>query len=138
MTSKLKKNNESNELDDSTLFYLESSKKLLSFFNDTIEYKNPSIDLVMSSPTGCMVIVEVMKSYYQNSELTKQNLISKVVSGIRLNMNQSSVYKLVDNAISSGIFESQIKENDKRVRIIVPTKKTIDEMEKWFDKIKLV
>ena len=53
-------------------------------------------------------------------------------------MNQSSVYKLVDNAISSGIFESQIKENDKRVRIIVPTKKTIDEMEKWFDKIKLV
>ena len=92
----------------------------------------------MSSPTGCMVITEVMKSYYLNTNLSKQDLVNKVVSGVSLSMNQSSVYKIVDKAIKNQIFSSVLKEDDKRVRLIVPTNQTVNDMEKWFDEINLV
>ena len=119
-------------------FYLKSSEKLLSFFNNTLNKSNDSIDLVFSSPTGCMIIVEVMVNYYLNKELTKQNLVANVVNGISQNMNQSSVYKLVDRAIEKNIFISVLKDNDKRVHLIVPSSKTINDMQIWFDDIKLV
>ena len=50
-------------------FYLESATKLMTFFNNTLKNRNPSIDLIMSSPTGCMLIVEVMKNYYLNKNV---------------------------------------------------------------------
>ena len=53
-------------------------------------------------------------------------------------MNQSSVYKMVDKAIEQGIFTMYLKKDDKRVRLITPSEKTIKDMEKWFDEIKLV
>ena len=123
---------------DKDLFYLESSKKLISFFNNTLEHRNDCIDLIMSSPTGCMVVVEVMKSYYLQIELTKQNLVRKVVDGISFNMNESSVYKMINKAIDKIIFQSKLKNTDRRVRLILPTEKTLNDMGNWFDKIKLV
>ena len=110
----------------------------MTFFNNTLKNRNPSIDLIMSSPTGCMLIVEVMKNYYLNTDLTKQNLVKKTVDGISLNMNQSSVYKLLDRSIEQNIFVSVLKENDKRVRLILPSDKTVSDMEKWFDEIEIV
>ena len=134
----LSENNQKSKDENKKDFYLKSSKKLISFFNNTINRRNPSVDLIMSSPTGCMVITEVMKSYYLNTNLSKQDLVNKVVSGVSLSMNQSSVYKIVDKAIKNQIFSSVLKEDDKRVRLIVPTNQTVNDMEKWFDEINLV
>ena len=92
----------------------------------------------MSSPTGCMIITEVMKNFYLKKDLSKQDLVTKTVNGVSLNMNQSSVYKMVDKAIEQGIFTMYLKKDDKRVRLITPSEKTIKDMEKWFDEIKLV
>ena len=133
-------NKNGQEFDDENRrdFYLKSSKKLISFFNNTVNNRNPSVDLVMSSPTGCMIITEVMKSYYLDKGLSKQDLVNKVVSGVSLSMNQSSVYKIVDKAIKNRIFDSVLKRDDKRVRLIIPTNQTINDMEKWFDEINLV
>ena len=119
-------------------FYLDSAKKLISFFNNTLKNKSLSIDLVMSSPTGCIAITEVMKNYYLKKDLTKQDLVRKVVEGVRLNMNQSSVYKIIDKAIDQNIFKSFLKKEDKRVHLIMPSEKTIKDMENWFDEIDLV
>ena len=136
--SSSKKNINVDNRDNFDQFYLQSSQKLISFFNNTLNNRNPSIDLIMSSPTGCMIITEVLMSYYMKKELTKQNLVRKVVDGISLNMNQSSVYKLVDKAIEQGIFDSFLSKKDKRVRLITPSQKTIADMEKWFDEIQIV
>lgn len=138
MDSQSLKKIEKNYINEKDEFYLNSSKKLISFFNNTINNRNPSIDLIMSSPTGCMIITEVMKNFYLKKDLSKQDLVTKTVNGVSLNMNQSSVYKMVDKAIEQGIFTMYLKKDDKRVRLITPSEKTIKDMEKWFDEIKLV
>ena len=79
-----------------------------------------------------------MKNFYLKKDLSKQDLVTKTVNGVSLNMNQSSVYKIVDKAIKNQIFSSVLKEDDKRVRLIVPTNQTVNDMEKWFDEINLV
>ena len=79
-----------------------------------------------------------MKNFYLKKDLSKQDLVTKTVNGVSLNMNQSSVYKMVDKAIEQGIFTMYLKKDDKRVRLITPSEKTIKDMEKWFDEIKLV
>ena len=63
MDSQSLKKIEKNYINEKDEFYLNSSKKLISFFNNTINNRNPSIDLIMSSPTGCMIITEVMKNF---------------------------------------------------------------------------
>tara|TARA_B100001123_G_C15143113_1_gene960381 strand:- start:693 stop:1109 length:417 start_codon:yes stop_codon:yes gene_type:complete len=138
MVAEIQKKYDRNIRKNDPNFYLESATKLMTFFNNTLKNRNPSIDLIMSSPTGCMLIVEVMKNYYLNTDLTKQNLVKKTVDGISLNMNQSSVYKLLDRSIEQNIFVSVLKENDKRVRLILPSDKTVSDMEKWFDEIEIV
>ena len=103
---------------------LENLEKDLDFSNN----KFKTVKFFRKDISSVWVWFIILKSYYKNTKVTPEivlNIIPKEYA------SRVTIFKILDDADKKKYFTKETDINDKRKFIISPTKKTLEEFEKW-------
>ena len=92
------------------------------------DWNKPSIKFFRSNNAyGYIFWLTLMNAYYENNDLSTESIILKLVKYA----SRRTILDFIDKGIKANFIEKKSLLPDKRKKIIVPSKLTIGEYEKW-------
>ena len=93
------------------------------------------INWFQQSPLHWLFVLFLMKNYYLNKELSKQELLEAINEHLVIDGKRTltTEFKYIDDAISKKFIYSKVSTTDSRKRLLYPTQKTIDSINNWFN-----
>tara|TARA_Y100000590_G_C15559552_1_gene954183 strand:+ start:192 stop:605 length:414 start_codon:yes stop_codon:yes gene_type:complete len=118
------------ELNKESLIQIELHIKSIS--KNTV--RDEVINWFQQSPLHWLFILFVMKSYFLDEELSKQQLVEKINEHVVQEGKKTitTEFRYIDDAISKGFIHSTTSPNDARKKTISPTDRTITSINNWF------
>ena len=116
---------------------LEKNKVLVDFCIASISKETIRDDIVnwfQQSPLHWLFILTVMRYYYQNKDLSKQELLESINLHLATDGKKTitTEFKYIDDAIQKGYVSSESSKADSRKKLIMPSKETVNSVETWF------
>ena len=112
------------------------SEKYLQFINSHLERNLPGdnvINYFHRSGSHWLILLFIMKSYYEKKHINKTYLTRKVIEKINYRKTQASEAKYLQEAIFQGFIIEIDHRTDHRQKILLPSKSTIKDVENWLD-----
>ena len=110
--------------------------KYLQYINSHLERNSPEdniINFFHRSSSHWLILLFIMKSYYENKPINKTHLTRKVIEKINYQKTQASEAKYLQEAIFQGFIIEIDHPTDHRQKILLPSKSTIKDVEDWMD-----
>ena len=111
-------------------------EKYLQYINSHLERNTPEenvINFFHRSSSHWLILLFVMKFYYEKKHINKSHLTRKVIEKINYRKTQASEAKYLQEAISQGFIIEIDHLTDHRQKILIPSKRTIKDVEDWMD-----
>ena len=110
--------------------------KYLQYINSHLERNTPEdniINFFHRSPSHWLILLFIMKSYYENKPINKTHLTRKVIEKINYRKTQASEAKYLQEAILNGYILEVNHPTDHRQKVLFPSEITIKDVESWLD-----
>ena len=116
---------------------LEKNKVLVDFCIASISKETIRDDIMnwfQQSPLHWLFILTVMRYYYENKDLSKQELLESINKHLATDGKKTitTEFKYIDDAIQKGYVTSESSSADSRKKLIMPSKETVNSVETWF------
>ena len=110
----------------------------IDFLINSISKKNNDDNIIhwfQQSPLHWLLILFVLKSYFKNIELSKNELLEEINEHIILESKKTMTteYKYIEDAIRKGYLVQKISTIDSRKKIISPSQETKLSMSLWMN-----
>ena len=115
----------------------EKNKVLVDFCIASISKETIRDDVVnwfQQSPLHWLFVLTVMRYYYENKDLSKQELLESINQHLATDGKKTitTEFKYIDDAIQKGYVTSESSSSDSRKKLIMPSKETVNSIENWF------
>ncbi len=115
----------------------EKNKVLVDFCIASISKETIKDDVVnwfQQSPLHWLFVLTVMRYYYENKDLSKQELLESINQHLATDGKKTitTEFKYIDDAIQKGYVTSESSSSDSRKKLIMPSKETVNSIENWF------
>ena len=115
----------------------EKNRILIDFCIASISKETIRDDIInwfQQSPLHWLFILTVMKYYYQNKDLSKQELLESINLHLPTDGKKTitTEFKYIDDAVQKGYVTSESSKADSRKKLIMPSNETINSIETWF------
>ena len=115
----------------------EKNKVLVDFCIASISKETIRDDVVnwfQQSPLHWLFVLTVMRYYYKNKDLSKQELLESINQHLATDGKKTitTEFKYIDDAIQKGYVTSESSSADSRKKLIMPSKETVNSIENWF------
>ena len=115
----------------------EKNKVLIDFCIASISKETIRDDVVnwfQQSPLHWLFVLTVMRYYYENKDLSKQELLESINQHLATDGKKTitTEFKYIDDAIQKGYVTSESSSSDSRKKLIMPSKETVNSIENWF------
>ena len=113
------------------------NKVLIDFCIASISKETIRDDVVnwfQQSPLHWLFVLTVMRYYYENKDLSKQELLESINQHLATDGKKTitTEFKYIDDAIQKGYVTSESSSSDSRKKLIMPSKETVNSIENWF------
>ena len=111
-------------------------EKYLQYINSHLERNTPEdnvINFFHRSSSHWLILLFVMKSYYEKDNINKTHLTRKVIEKINYRKTQASEAKYLQEAISNGFIIETNHPTDHRQKVLLPSENTVKDVESWLD-----
>src|SRR6056300_748561 len=111
--------------------YLMNYLKLLEILENDLNISNSKFETVKffrKDITSVWVWFIVLISYYKKTKVTSEMILNTIPKEYA---SRVTIFKILDDSVKKKYFNKEVDINDKRKFIISPTKKTLEEFEKW-------
>ena len=115
----------------------EKNKVLVDFCIASISKETIKDDVVnwfQQSPLHWLFVLTVMRYYYKNKDLSKQELLESINQHLATDGKKTitTEFKYIDDAVQKGFVTSESSKADSRKKLIMPSNETINSIETWF------
>ena len=115
----------------------EKNKVLIDFCIASISKETIRDDIMnwfQQSPLHWLFVLTVMRYYYKNKDLSKQELLESINQHLATDGKKTitTEFKYIDDAIQKGYVTSESSSADSRKKLIMPSKETVNSIENWF------
>ena len=114
-------------------------EKYLQYINSHLERNTPEnnvINFFHRSSSHWLILLFVMKFYYEKKHINKTHLTRKVIEKINYRKTQASEAKYLQEAIYNGYILEVNHPTDSRQKVLFPSVSTIKDVENWLDAFK--
>ena len=111
------------------------SQKIAKYNNKFLDqYNNIDTNILnfKVSGYGTLVLYNIMKGYYDNKPLTAEQIITGIDSKFG---SRNAVLNLIKKSEKAGIISRVISKQDKREKVIIPSKSLIESHKKMLNSI---
>ena len=112
-------------------------EKYLQYINSHLERNTPEnnvINFFHRTGSHWLILLYIMKFYYEKKHLNKTHLTRMVIEKINYRKTQASESKYLKEAISNGYILEINHPTDHRQKVLLPSESTINDIENWLDK----
>ena len=111
-------------------------EKYLQYINSHLARNTPEenvINFFHRSSSHWLILLFVMKFYYEKKHINKSHLTRKVIEKINYRKTQVSEAKYLQEAIYNGYILEVNHPTDSRQKVLFPSVSTIKDVENWLD-----
>jgi len=111
--------------------------KYLQYINSHLERNTPEnnvINFFHRTGSHWLILLYIMKFYYEKKHLNKTHLTRMVIEKINYRKTQASESKYLKEAISNGYILETNHPTDHRQKVLLPSESTINDIENWLDR----
>ena len=119
------------------LYIIFIMEKYLQYINSHLERNTPEnnvINFFHRTGSHWLILLYIMKFYYEKKHLNKTHLTRMVIEKINYRKTQVSESKYLKEAISNGYILEINHPTDHRQKVLLPSESTINDIENWLDR----
>ena len=119
------------------LYIIFIMEKYLQYINSHLERNTPEnnvINFFHRTGSHWLILLYIMKFYYEKKHLNKTHLTRMVIEKINYRKTQVSESKYLKEAISNGYILEINHPTDHRQKVLLPSESTINDTENWLDR----